>query len=1159
MQVSDTSLTALRDSLLQQSQKQLAIASTDVPTLVARGHDDRMQYRATGNMASLLRAVATLEAALVAAGDSSESHASALEELGCAYRDEHRRDGSSAPLERSIDLLEQAVALTPEGTPELSRRLSMLGRALRDRYDCDGKASDLKRALILCRRAVRQCSAFPETLPLCQANLGLSLEDEFARRGGLPVLEQAISLHSTAVAGSSPTAPDFPFFLNNLGRVLETRYAILGQSEDLERSIAAHERAVLTTPSGAPDLPIHIGNLGLGLLDRYARSGDSKDQQRAIELLEHSLALSPLGSRYRSGALNSLSVALTERLSRWKRATDPEATAGSHTIDGAGHLADLNRITELLEEALSTAPKRSPDRTVVMNNLAVQLADRSGFLGSEPELDRAIRLHEQLLVVTPEASPYRAGRLNNLATALRSRYRRSGDVVDLERAITLLRAAVQRTPVEAPDHPMFLSNLGDAFDDRYLRTNDASDLDQALSLACEAERLTSIDSPTLHSRLNSVGHAIMRRFRDTGETRDLDMAYEVQQLVEELTPPSSAARGDALIYMIDVLEARFRRDGVREDIDRAIRLCEEVLRLRQQVAFHHDGALVQFAALYRLRQDPGDLDRALSLQQQAVRLTPRGSPRLPNRLDSLGSDYLHRHATTARLYDLTQALKALDKAERVLRTSFSAAPVAYKLAQQDDIVGIYVRLVSVLCDIARAPVGSARRVAALQRALEVVESSKSRVLTEIVGREVIPAPAGIVPAQLARERDLLSSLSAIDKAELADRGSVPSVADDALFVRAKQRHQARRQLRRVWNTMVRQTADATDYVALRRGDTPTWADMRSLAASLGSDTALLSMFTTWTSTLAFIVRVDADYPILVKSEFSGDDWIEARRRLKREVEPRSDAVATTWDRTFRSFLDQVGPHLDGIHRIIISPERTGHRIPWAAALQRAGLTGPTGRPLAVSVVPTLGILNYRLLANSSERSGSLIVGNPEGDLKHAEREARMLAPLLGSKALIGEHATKKAVLSGLATARIAHLAGHAYYSHGDPLESGIRLADGVLTAREVLVHHAALDLVVLAACQSGMTASLAGEEVFGLAEAFLCAGTRAVVVSLWDVDDPASAAFMRAFYGSWQSGKMVAEALAKAMERLQSDMHWRRMRFWGGFMVLGDGNQIRLQ
>lgn len=147
--------------------------------------------------------------------------------------------------------------------------------------------------------------------------------------------------------------------------------------------------------------------------------------------------------------------------------------------------------------------------------------------------------------------------------------------------------------------------------------------------------------------------------------------------------------------------------------------------------------------------------------------------------------------------------------------------------------------------------------------------------------------------------------------------------------------------------------------------------------------------------------------------------------------------------------EAAASHLEGAQRVVFAPKAGGHYLPWGALFAEGG-----GTPnLPVATVPALGLLDRLLSAPSVAEGGALVVGNPLGDLHYAEVEARQAAQVWGVDALIGRQATRAAVLERLAGAsplQVAHFATHAYFAADSPLDSGIVLADGVLTAREVL-------------------------------------------------------------------------------------------------------------
>jgi tetratricopeptide (TPR) repeat protein len=107
--------------------------------------------------------------------------------------------------------------------------------------------------------------------------------------------------------------------------------------------------------------------------------------------------------------------------------------------------------------------------------------------------------------------------------------------------------------------------------------------------------------------------------------------------------------------------------------------------------------------------------------------------------------------------------------------------------------------------------------------------------------------------------------------------------------------------------------------------------------------------------------------------------------------------------------------------------------------------------------------------------------------------------------------------------------------HGKPVY------DGRLTAAEVMQHwNLDADLVVLSACQSGRGKHEGGEGFVGFAQALLLAGARSVVVSLWKVDDTATALLMQRFYQNLLGSRTGQDKPMPKAEALQEAKHWLR-------------------
>ncbi|MBI3330438.1 MAG: CHAT domain-containing protein, partial [Nitrospinae bacterium] len=156
--------------------------------------------------------------------------------------------------------------------------------------------------------------------------------------------------------------------------------------------------------------------------------------------------------------------------------------------------------------------------------------------------------------------------------------------------------------------------------------------------------------------------------------------------------------------------------------------------------------------------------------------------------------------------------------------------------------------------------------------------------------------------------------------------------------------------------------------------------------------------------------------------------------------------------------------------------------------------------------------------------------------------------------------------------RILHFASHAVL--GDEVRWGTQPAlvlsqdsgeennDGLLQFADILDLKLNAELVVLSACDTALGKLREGEGIVGLTRAFLYAGTSAVVVSLWKVEDQSTSLLMERFYQRLKQGESKAEALRQAkLEVLQATIDLKAIGrrqplaapfYWAPFILVGD-------
>ena len=260
--------------------------------------------------------------------------------------------------------------------------------------------------------------------------------------------------------------------------------------------------------------------------------------------------------------------------------------------------------------------------------------------------------------------------------------------------------------------------------------------------------------------------------------------------------------------------------------------------------------------------------------------------------------------------------------------------------------------------------------------------------------------------------------------------------------------------------------------------------------------------------------------------------------------------------------------------LIIAPDAELHRIPFAALRDENNQT--LAEKHRIRVLPSLTIMKaiFDCPANYHNQKGAVIVGDPDVGsvlikatkkpklitrLAHAYKEAEEIARMVGVNPLLGEEATKARFLEKLRTAALVHIAAHGNSGTGEiafappPKKRKPELdeEDVFLTMAEVQKAKVRAKLVVLSCCHSA-EGTIRAEGVIGMARAFLGAGARSVLGTLWAIDDNATLEFMRNFYQHLKLGEKASEAVYQATAALRRSEEFQSPYYWAPFVLIGD-------
>ncbi|XP_078364453.1 tetratricopeptide repeat protein 28-like [Oculina patagonica] len=257
--------------------------------------------------------------------------------------------------------------------------------------------------------------------------------------------------------------------------------------------------------------------------------------------------------------------------------------------------------------------------------------------------------------------------------------------------------------------------------------------------------------------------------------------------------------------------------------------------------------------------------------------------------------------------------------------------------------------------------------------------------------------------------------------------------------------------------------------------------------------------------------------------------------------------------------------------IIIVPDRNLYRVPFSALLDQSGKY--LSETFRIRIIPSLTTL--KLIQDSPadyhSQTGALIVGDPDvGDviyngrlnknfvpLPGARKEAEMIGRMLGEQPLLGQHATKQAVLQRIDSVSLIHFAAHGNAERGEIALAPPRSTTGIPQEDDYLLKMSEISkvqlrakLVVLSCCHSGR-GQIRAEGVVGIARAFLGSGARSVLAALWALQDSATEQFMRCFYEHLVRGESASESLHKAMKWMRGN-GFTKVSEWAPFLLIGD-------
>ncbi len=738
----------------------------------------------------------------------------------------------------------------------------------------------------------------------------------------------------------------------------------------------------------------------------------------------------------------------------------------------------------------------------VLLNMGTALYAMGDFDGALRAFMQALSLCEQKAFATEQARSLHGLGIVYLAIGERERA-----TIFLERALVLRRSLADSDPRGLQTTLLRVGDLkreGGA--QRAALNLHLEALDRALSVMQKARAL----------------HAIGL---DHEANKSLPAAMQAYETALQLEVPRDAPVGMALVGAYGRARLRSGDEGGRALVLRAAHL--------QEASGNQDLAAAEYLVLSQADTRSGRLDSALANVQKTLSLYD--SQRLRTITPDLRATYVANRAEAFELQSelLMRLAESADNSQEKQRYQHRAL-LAYDAKRH--------RMLEDFRDLAGSAVGRKNNAGAARELAELDAqiAAKRHRLATIMDQ---PSPS---PGQMEQLRQDISLLRT--RLDLAQATASRNLDDP------KNTREQSKTVRDIQNGLEPETALLAYQLAADRSwlwyVTRTSASVFQLSGRSEIQRAARDLYATWSTPVPS--RIEPARALAASKAILGStfDTLHEKRRLI--VVPDGDLKSIPFGALF------VGSKSGKPHRLAIS-----HAIAYRPTVAPGRTEMPSRGPDIQSAKRILLVGDPTSAATSTAVPELLTDPWAWQPLPGSRREIESIEQIASgwhSYVLMGAQATKPALLNlPLDTFHTIHFATHARLDVLDPQLSSIALSsrdasfgssNATLSVREIVGLKLEAESVVLSACEASLGKDYRGQLSFGLSEAFLLAGARNVLGSLWRVSDDAAQAYMRNFYRQYvQNDAEPAVAAQAAARELARQPQFSHPFFWAPFVV----------
>jgi hypothetical protein len=1011
--------------------------------------------------------------------------------------------------------------------------------------------------------------------------LGMSYADVLVARGrdtgGATDLDTALGVLATVDVDELPDLLHSPYWQLAMITHLSRFYATApGDPRHLVAAIAASTE-VIDDPGSEAGVRDEARTVRASARLDHARV--TQDLMADVESIIADLeaARGRISPQLAPGVEAQLALVLTERA---RRTSDPR---------------DIDRAIAFVGDALDRLPPGTPFRAQLAFHLASALSQgvETGR-GGPWMLDRAIDLFQSVVDEATANPTLAAAARAQLGSVMAYRvYHRGGDDAGIDAAIAHLTSAFAMAPVDDVNRVAIVVGLANALMYRYESRGDIADLQWSHDLVNDLrnDRIGDAGRPLIELILGQV----LLAWHESFGADTLDEAISVLT-----TCASNAAAGGTRPEALRVLAAvHSRRATLTQDqgnwrsaVDCATRALAETRpdAVNAEMFRASAGGVLLLAGRA--------LDEVALVRTGVEHLRGIADGRLPHAMRArylamYGMALLYLYQQDGTRADLTRAIGVLTEASALIaaRPGARESPeVMMALATAHEAAGEGRDATKVGLGALRSHAWQVLLQSGTHQAMAAVRQGAADAVH--VARVALRAgdPDGAYAAlETGRALVLHAATVTATVPDLLRVASHPGLADEwSVAVSTADPNAA------MWRTAVPVVPSDLRYRALTAlsghpllFDPPSLGSLRDALRTVGAD-ALIYLFAgeEGVDGLALVVPADGQiFPVDLPALTA--DWsaptMTAQANTARDLGPAMDAATrrelddvcdAAWTAVVGPLLDRWRDDHAGEPHLVMTPAGTLAAVPWHAAR-----SADEPRRWAIDEAVLSYIASGRLLVDVAARTGpppgpiGLVIGDPDtGDsapgLPNAGIEASTIfqrhyraGRYLGRPADLasgpGRPADVLAWIAGtdMPHASVLHLACHGVVRADGPATSFLQLAGETLSAEQILhaAAHRRVDtspgLVSLAACTTHL-AGRAYDEAVTLSTAFLVAGAKTAIGSLWPVPDRETALLMVAFHDNLATGMRPNHALRVA-QRWMRDSTGATLVQWAGFVHMG--------